>query len=156
MDDLNDVRKEVEERSRESVVEQLQSDLEPFAAGDVNVNRIGESEWALDWKLGVAEDAPFSSSATYDEEDDVFTGIALRFSPRLFDQLPDKRIRDRFEAIIERTDPPAGTLWHSYIRGDAEETGPHILAPGGFSQVDRDEFLDWLPRLLDEYERVFE
>lgn len=144
-------------RQRKTVVrdvDDLVKALEKHSAGKVNATKLHET-WAIDWRLPVAEDAPFKSSLEYDPRSNELKGIALRFSPKLFDRFSDEAVQERFETIIEDTDRPKGTLWHSYIRGDAEETGPHILAPSGFSEVDAEEFVNWLTEVLGVYRKLF-
>lgn len=111
------------------------------------------NEVSLDFKLPMAMDAPFASSATYDPEDNEITGAALRFSAELLEKRPEHQIKQWLDGVLDRTDPPGGTLWTTYIRGDAQVTGPHIMAPGGFSAIDPDEFAAWVPRVIEAYEQ---
>lgn len=125
------------------------------AAGEPTVTRQA-GRATIDFKLPVASDAPFASSLEYDPDEGHITGLALRFSPDLLVHTSDGRLEELFEGILDRTDPPGGTVWTSYSEGDARETGPHILAPGGFSELDPGEVVPWLDRVLEEYRRVFE
>lgn len=113
------------------------------------------TEWTFDFDLPGVEDAPFASSMTYDPDENVITGVALRFSPDLLERVPEPELLEEMQGLILQTDPPSGTIWQAYIRGDAQVSGPHIIAPGGFSSVGPDEFIDWLPQLIDQRDDAF-
>lgn len=152
----DDMRAEIERRMDNGITtaDELQAAIEDIIDGEVRFTDHG-NEVTFDFKLPVAEDAPFASSMTYNPDENTITGTALRFSPDVLERLPDARVQERLEGVIERTDPPDGTLWGTYIRGDAQITGPHILAPGGFSNIDPDEFIEWLPEVIDEWRETF-
>jgi len=145
-----------DEESRTRPAAEFREALEDVVGdvGDLSMTQHGDL-WTFDFRLPVAVGAPFKSSGEYDESEDVITGVALRFSMGLLDRYPDDRLKQRLDALIDRTNPPGGTIWTAYIRGDAQVTGPHITAPGDFSEIDAAEFVDWLPRLLSEYREVF-
>lgn len=129
-------------------------DIAALTDDEPTVTPVGRETVAVDFRLPVAPDAPFSSSLEYDQEDDEITGAALRFSPDLLERFSDDEIEERLQHLLDRTDPPAGTIWTVYARGDQPTTGPHILAPGGFSEIEPAAFVAWLERLLRAYEQV--